>query len=258
MFPQASADLVWIVFGLSMVAVVYTSLVALVQSDMKKLIAYSSVAHMAFVTIGLFTFNRQGIEGALVVMLAHGLVAAALFLCVGIIYDRLHTREIDRYGGLANNMPYYALFFMLFTMASVGLPGLANFVGEFLALVGAYKANSWVAAVATTGIILGAAYMLLLYRRVAFGESRNADAAAMPDLNVREWLTLAPIALATIWMGVYPESFMAPMRKDVGVLLARIEKAAPAGDAQLTAGKPQIKKDAHGGHPAEAAKGAHH
>ncbi len=258
MFPQASADLVWIVFGLSMVAVVYTSLVALVQSDMKKLIAYSSVAHMAFVTIGLFTFNRQGIEGALVVMLAHGLVAAALFLCVGVIYDRLHTREIDRYGGLANNMPYYALFFMLFTMASVGLPGLANFVGEFLALVGAYKANSWVAAVATTGIILGAAYMLYLYRRVAFGESKNADAAAMPDLNAREWLALAPIALATIWMGVYPESFMAPMRKDVGVLLARIEKAAPAGDAHLTAGKPQVKKDAHGGHPAEAAKGAHH
>jgi NADH-quinone oxidoreductase subunit M len=258
MFPQASADLVWIVFGLSMVAVVYTSLVALVQSDMKKLIAYSSVAHMAFVTIGLFTFNRQGIEGALVVMLAHGLVAAALFLCVGVIYDRLHTREIDRYGGLANNMPYYALFFMLFTMASVGLPGLANFVGEFLALVGAYKANSWVAAVATTGIILGAAYMLYLYRRVAFGESKNADAAAMPDLNVREWLALAPIALATIWMGVYPESFMAPMRKDVGVLLARIEKAAPAGDAHLTAGKPHMKKDAHGGHAAEAAKGAHH
>ena len=247
MFPEASAELVWIVFGLSMVAVVYTSLVALVQTDMKKLIAYSSVAHMAFVTIGLFAFNRQGIEGALIVMLAHGLVSGALFLCVGVIYDRLHTREIDRYGGLANNMPYYALFFLFFTMASVGLPGTANFVGEFLALVGAYEANSWVAAVATLGIILGAAYMLYLYWRVAFGSSRNADAAAMADLTKREWLMLAPIAAATLWMGVYPESFLAPMRKDVGVLLARIGQATPAGDAQLKMGKPApVKANAHG------------
>jgi NADH-quinone oxidoreductase subunit M len=241
MFPDASAALVWIIFGLSMVAIVYTSLVALVQHDMKKLIAYSSVAHMGFVTIGLFTFNRQGIEGGLVVMLAHGLVSAALFLCVGVIYDRLHTREIDRYGGLSNNMPYYALFFMLFTMASVGLPGTANFVGEFLSLVGAYNANSWVAAVATTGIILGAAYMLWLYRRVAFGESRNADAAAMPDLNAREWAMLAPIAAATLWMGVYPESFMAPMRADVGTLLARVASATPESDAQLKMGKPKAE-----------------
>jgi NADH-quinone oxidoreductase subunit M len=237
MFPDASAELVWIVFGLSMVAIVYTSLVALVQNDMKKLIAYSSVAHMAFVTIGLFTFNQQGIEGALMVMLAHGLVSGALFLCVGVIYDRLHTREIDRYGGLSNNMPKYALFFMLFTMASVGLPGTANFVGEFLALVGAYGANSWVAAVATTGIILGAAYMLYLYRRVAFGESKNADAAAMPDLNSREWLMLAPIAAATLWMGVYPESFMAPMRKDVTTLLARMAPAAPKSDSAIKMAK---------------------
>ncbi|MFO1240403.1 MAG: NADH-quinone oxidoreductase subunit M [Sphingomonadaceae bacterium] len=244
MFPDASAALVWVVFGLSMIAIVYTSLVALVQQDMKKLIAYSSVAHMGFVTIGLFTFNRQGIEGGLIVMLAHGLVSAALFLCVGVIYDRLHTREIDRYGGLSNNMPYYALFFMFFTMASVGLPGTANFVGEFLALVGAYNANSWVAAVATTGIILGAAYMLWLYRRVAFGESKNADAAAMPDLNAREWAMLAPIAAATLWMGIYPESFIAPMRADVGSLLARIADATPAGDAQLQMGKP--KAVAHG------------
>jgi NADH-quinone oxidoreductase subunit M len=234
MFPEASAQLVWIIFGLSMIAVVYTSLVALVQSDMKKLIAYSSVAHMAFVTIGLFTFNRQGIEGAIMVMLAHGLVSAALFLCVGVIYDRLHTREIDRYGGLANNMPQYSLFFMLFTMASVGLPGTANFVGEFLALVGAYDANSWVAAVATTGIILGAAYMLYLYRRVVFGTSDKSDAAAMPDLSAREWLILAPIAAATLWMGIYPESFMAPMRADVTHLLAQIERAHPAGDARVT------------------------
>jgi NADH-quinone oxidoreductase subunit M len=247
MFPDASAELVWIVFGLSMVAIVYTSLVALVQHDMKKLIAYSSVAHMAFVTIGLFTFNRQGIEGAMMVMLAHGLVSGALFLCVGVIYDRLHTREIDRYGGLSNNMPYYALFFMLFTMASVGLPGTANFVGEFLALVGAYNANSWVAAVATTGIILGAAYMLYLYRRVAFGESRNPDAASMKDLNAREWAMLAPIAAATLWMGVYPESFLAPMRKDVGTLLARVAPAAPEGDARLAMGAPKPAKAAHEG-----------
>jgi NADH-quinone oxidoreductase subunit M len=248
MFPDASASLVWIVFGLSMIAVVYTSLVALVQHDMKKLIAYSSVAHMAFVTIGLFTFNRQGIEGAMMVMLAHGLVSGALFLCVGVIYDRLHTREIDRYGGLSNNMPYYALFFMLFTMASVGLPGTANFVGEFLALVGAYGANSWVAAVATTGIILGAAYMLWLYRRVAFGESKNADAAAMPDLKPIEWAMLAPIAAATLWMGVYPESFLAPMRKDIGAILARVAPATPMGDAQLAMGKPApAKTEAHEG-----------
>lgn len=251
MFPDASAQLVWIVFGLSMIAVVYTSLVALVQHDMKKLIAYSSVAHMAFVTIGLFTFNRQGIEGAIIVMLAHGLVSAALFLCVGVIYDRLHTREIDRYGGLSNNMPYYALFFMFFTMASVALPGTANFVGEFLALVGAYEANSWVGAVATLGIILGAAYMLYLYRRVAFGESKNADAAAMMDISPREWAIMAPIAAATLWMGVYPESFIAPMRADVGTLLARIERAHPQGDAQLKMGKPKLAiVDAH-------EKGAH-
>ncbi len=249
MFPEASATLIWIIFGLSMVAVVYTSLVALVQQDMKKLIAYSSVAHMAFVTIGLFVFNRQGIEGGLIVMLAHGLVSGALFLCVGVVYDRLHTREIDKYGGLSNNMPGFALLFMIFTMASVGLPGTANFVGEFLSLVGAYQANSWVAAVATSGIILGAAYMLWLYWRVAFGAARTPEAAAMPDLEIREWLILAPIAAAVFWMGVYPESFMAPMRGDVEILLERVNRARPEGDAQLTAGHPA---------PAAAGEGAHH
>jgi NADH-quinone oxidoreductase subunit M len=247
MFPQASADLVWVIFGLSMVAVVVTSLIALVQHDMKKLIAYSSVAHMAFVTIGLFAFNRQGIEGAMMVMLSHGLVSGALFLCVGVIYDRLHTREIDRYGGLSNNMPKYALFFMLFTMASVGLPGTSGFVGEFLALVGAYNANSWVAAVATTGIILGAGYMLYLYRRVAFGEAKNPDASAMLDLSAREIFLLAPIAAVVLWMGVYPESFMAPMRRDIGTLLARVAPATPEGDAKFAIGKPlPFKAEAHG------------
>lgn len=231
MFPEASAQLVWLVFALSLIAIVYTSLVALVQRDMKKLIAYSSVAHMAFVTIGLFAFNRQGIEGGIIVMLSHGLVSAALFLCVGVVYDRLHTREIDRYGGLSNNMPAFALLFMLFTMASVGLPGTSGFVGEFLALVGAYEASSLVAAVATIGIILGAAYMLWLYWRVAYGTSRNADAAAMPDLDKRELASLGAIAAVVLWMGIYPESFMSTIRRDVGFLLARIERANPPGDA---------------------------
>jgi NADH-quinone oxidoreductase subunit M len=252
MFPEASAELVWVIFGLSLVAIVYTSLVALVQQDMKKLIAYSSVAHMAFVTIGLFAFNRQGVEGALIVMLSHGLVSGALFLCVGVIYDRLHTRDIDRYGGLSDNMPAYALLFLLFTMASVGLPGTSGFVGEFLALVGAYEANSWVAFVATTGIILGAAYMLYLYWRIAYGRVTKPDVAAMPDLSRRELALLAPIAAVVLWMGVYPEPFIAPMREDVGILLARVERANPAGDAQLAMGaapKPAAAEASHdGGH----------
>jgi NADH-quinone oxidoreductase subunit M len=240
MFPEASAQLVWIIYGLSLIAIVYTSLVALVQRDMKKLIAYSSVAHMAFVTIGIFAFNRQGLEGAILVMLSHGLVSGALFLCVGIVYDRLHTREIGRYGGLANNMPAYALLFMVFTMAAVGLPGTSGFVGEFLALVGAYEASSIVAFVATTGIILGAAYMLWLYWRVVYGTSRNADAAAMPDLDKRELVSLGAIAAVVLWMGVYPESFLKPIRRDVGWILARVERANPPGDAGL----PKPKTDA--------------
>jgi NADH-quinone oxidoreductase subunit M len=239
MFPEASEQFIWLIFGLSMVAVIYTSLVALVQQDMKKLIAYSSVAHMAIVTLGLFAFNRQGIEGAIIVMLSHGLVSGALFLCVGVIYDRLHTREIDRYGGLSINMPKYAVLFMLFTMASIGLPGTSGFVGEFLSLVGLYKVNSWVTLVATTGIILGAGYMLYLYRRVAFGELVHEDVKAMPDLSAREMALLAPIAAAVMWMGVYPESFMAPIRGDVGTLVARIDRAAPEGDAHLKMGQAQ-------------------
>ena len=245
MFPQASADFAGLIFALSMVAVVYTSLVALVQHDMKKLIAYSSVAHMAIVTIGLFAFNVQGLEGSMVVMLSHGLVSAALFLCVGVIYDRLHTREIDRYGGLAINMPKYALLFMLFTMASVGLPGTSGFVGEFLALAGIYQMSSWVAFVAGTGVILGAGYMLYLYRRIAFGGQKNADAAAMPDLDAREWLMLAPIAAVVLWMGVYPESFLAPMRADIAALDARLAQAKPDGDAHVTLGKPAAPGEAH-------------
>ena len=245
MFPDASAEFGWLVWGLSMVAVVVTSLIALVQADMKKLIAYSSVAHMAIVTVGLFAFNVQGLEGAMMVMLGHGLVSGALFLCVGIIYDRLHTREIERYGGLAINMPAYAVLFMLFTMASVGLPGTSNFVGEFLALAGIYQANSWVAFVCTTSIILGAAYMLYLYRRICFGEQKNADAAAMPDLTVREYLLLAPIAAAVLWMGIYPESFLAPMRADIEILDSRLAAAAPEGDARLAIGEGVPAEEEH-------------
>ncbi|MFO1256320.1 MAG: NADH-quinone oxidoreductase subunit M [Sphingomonadaceae bacterium] len=237
MFPQASADFAWLIYWLSMIAVVVTSLIALVQHDMKKLIAYSSVAHMAVVTVGLFAFNTQGLEGSMIVMLSHGLVSAALFLCVGVIYDRLHTREIGRYGGLAINMPKYALFFMLFTMASVGLPATSGFVGEFLSLAGIYQQSSLVALVAGTGVILGAGYMLYLYRRIAFGGQKNADAAAMPDLEPREWFMLAPIAAAVLWMGIYPESFIAPMRKDIQSIEARLAAARPAGDAQLSEGK---------------------
>ncbi|WP_037488541.1 NADH-quinone oxidoreductase subunit M [Sphingomonas phyllosphaerae] len=236
MFPEASASLVWLVFGLSAVAVIYTSLVALVQSDMKKLIAYSSVAHMAIVTIGLFAFNAQGIEGAMMVMLGHGLVSGALFLCVGVIYDRLHTREISRYGGLAINMPCYAILFLLFTMASIGLPGTSNFVGELLSLMGTYQVSTTVALLCTTGIILGAGYMLYLYRRVVFGEIKSAEVRAMSDLTPRELWLLVPIAAAVLWMGVYPESFLAPMRKDTQILLARIDRAKPAGDSLPTKG----------------------
>jgi NADH-quinone oxidoreductase subunit M len=245
MFPEASSYFIPLVFILSGIAVVYTSLVALAQRDMKKLIAYSSVAHMAFVTFGLFAFNRQGLEGAMMVMLAHGLVSGALFLCVGVIYDRLHTREIGRYGGLSDNMPGYALLFMIFTMASVGLPGTANFVGEFLALVGLYKVSSWAAIAATTGIILGAVYMLYLYWRICFGKLVHKDAAAMPDLSAREWWLLGPIAACVFWMGIYPESFLRPMRADIGRLLERVERAAPPGDAHLTVGQPEAAADDH-------------
>ena len=264
MFPEASAQFLWLVFALSMVAVIYTSLVALVQHDMKKLIAYSSVAHMAIVTAGLFAFNVQGIEGAMMIMLGHGLVSGALFLCVGVIYDRLHTREIGRYGGLAINMPRYAFFFLLFTMASIGLPGTSNFVGEFLALAGVYEVSTWATLILTTGIILGAAYMLYLYRRVVFGIQKNADAAAMPDLSLREWAMLGPIAAAVLWMGVYPESFLAPMRADIAALEVRLARAAPAGDSGLAIGQPRAHAANYvaGAHGAEttgsaAAEGAH-
>jgi NADH-quinone oxidoreductase subunit M len=174
----------------------------------------------------------------MLVMLGHGLVSGALFLCVGVVYDRLHTREIERYGGLSDNMPGYALLFMVFTMASVGLPGTSNFVGEFLSMVGTYHASTWAAIAACFSTILAAAYMLWLYWRICFGTRRNADAAAMPDLDLREWWLLAPIALAVFWMGLYPESFLKPMRADIGRVIQRMERVAPAGDSRPTPGKP--------------------
>jgi NADH-quinone oxidoreductase subunit M len=234
MFPEASGQLTWLIFTLSAIAVIYTSLVALVQADMKKLIAYSSVAHMAIVTIGLYAFNRQGIEGAMIMMLSHGLVSGALFLCVGVIYDRLHTREIARYGGLSINMPRYAMLFLLFTMASIGLPGTSGFVAEFMSLMGTYQISTWTALLCTTSIILGAAYMLYLYRRVAYGEIKSEEVRDMSDLSSRELWLLAPVAAVVLWMGVYPESFLAPMRKDVTTLLARIDRAAPGDDSRPT------------------------
>lgn len=207
MLPEASADFAPLIFVLSVIAVVYTSLVALAQTDMKKLIAYSSVAHMGIVTIGVFTFNQQGIEGALFQMLSHGVVSGALFLCVGVLYDREHTREIARYGGVAKILPAYALVFMLFTMASVALPGTAGFPGEFLVIIGAWAVSPWLALGAGLGMILGAAYMLLLYRRVAFGKITRDNLRAMLDLSPREHAVFAPLILLTLWMGVSPQSF---------------------------------------------------
>jgi NADH-quinone oxidoreductase subunit M len=207
MLPLASAQFAPFIFTLSVVAVIYTSLVALAQEDMKKLIAYSSVAHMGVVTIGLFTFNEQGIQGGLFMMLSHGVVSAALFLIVGVVYDRIHSREIARYGGLADRMPGYAFAFMLFAMASVGLPGTAGFVGEFLVILGALQVNFWLAILGGAGMILGAAYTLYLYRRVIFGRLTRDDLMHIMDLSPREWAVFVPLIVLTMWMGIYPSSF---------------------------------------------------
>ncbi len=207
MLPQASQYFAPLMLSLGVIAVIYTSAVAFAQTDMKKLIAYSSVAHMGVVVIGMFTFNIQGIEGALFQMLSHGIVSAALFLCVGVVYDRIHTRDIARYGGLAPRMPAYALFFMLFTMASVGLPGTAGFVGEFLVLVGAFKVSFWLALLGSSGMILGAVYMLFLYRRVIFGVITRDELRNILDLSPREIAIFVPLIALTLWMGVYPSSF---------------------------------------------------
>jgi NADH-quinone oxidoreductase subunit M len=222
MLPEASAYFAPFVFALSAVAIVYTSLVALMQSDMKKLIAYSSVAHMGIVTIGLFTPNALGIEGAIVTMLSHGFVSAALFMVVGVVYDRVHSREIDSYGGLAEVMPAYAAVFMLFMLASVGLPGTSGFVGEVLVIVGAFQASSWVAFFAATGMILGAAYMLWLYSRVIFGELLKDTLRGIRDLRANEVVAFAPLVVLVVVMGVYPTLFLDPMHASVNQLLAQL------------------------------------
>ncbi len=224
MFAVASYDFAPFIFALSVIAVIYTSLVALAQEDMKKLIAYSSVAHMGFVTMGIFTLNVQGVDGAIVQMLSHGFVSAALFLCVGVLYDRIHSREIAAYGGVVERMPIYAFVFLVFTLASVGLPGTSGFVGEFLALAGAYQANKLVAMLAATGVILGAAYSLWLYRRVVLGKLEKLSLKGLKDLSWQEITVFAPLLALVIWMGVYPASFMKPMEASVNKLLVDVHK----------------------------------
>ena len=237
MFPLASAEFAPLVFALSVVAVIYTSLVALVQDDMKKLIAYSSVAHMGFVTMGIFTGTIQGVQGAIFLMLSHGLVSGALFLCVGVVYDRLHTREIAAYGGLADNMPLYAAAFMVFTMANVGLPGTVGFVGEFLTLLGAFRVNTWVAAGATTGVILSAGYSLWLYRRIVFDRPATDAPRRMPDLGSREVAFMAPLVVLVVLFGFYPAPLIDPTSASVKNLVGRYTAAVspPAKAAALPA-----------------------
>ncbi len=235
MLPEASLYFTPFIYTLSVVAIIYTSLVALAQEDMKKLIAYSSIAHMGYVTIGIFTPNAEAVQGALTQMLSHGVVSAALFLCVGVVYDRLHTREIARYGGLADIMPRYALLFMIFMMASAGLPGTSGFIGEFLIIVGVFQVNQWVAVLAATAMILGAAYMLFLYRRVLFGKLTKDDLKRMLDLSPREMAVFAPLVLLTLWMGIYPASFLDFMHASVENLLAGVEQARAAADATVAA-----------------------
>ncbi|MGH1349854.1 MAG: NADH-quinone oxidoreductase subunit M [Methyloligellaceae bacterium] len=238
MFPVASGLMANFVFTLSVIAVVYASLVALAQKDMKKLIAYSSVAHMGFVTLGLFTFTAQGIQGGIFQMLSHGIVSAALFLCVGVIYDRTHTREIDAYGGLVNRMPIYAFCFLVFTMANVGLPGTSGFVGEFLTLLGAFKVNTWAAFFATTGVVLSAAYALWLYRRVVFGELKKAKLQNLKDMNRREIGILAPLVILTILFGIYPSLLLDVTTASVDNLISNFkEVTAAAGNVPVVAVK---------------------
>jgi len=229
MFPVASDLLANFVLWLSAIAIVYTSLVALMQEDMKKLIAYSSVAHMGFVTAGIFAANQQGVDGAIFQMISHGFISGALFLCVGVIYDRMHTREIDAYGGLVNRMPAYALIFMLFTMANVGLPGTSGFVGEFLTLMGMFQVNTWVAAVAATGVILSAAYALWLYRRVVFGDLIKESLKSITDMTTRERAIFAPLVVMTILLGVYPALVLDITGPSVAALLDNYTAALDAG-----------------------------
>jgi NADH-quinone oxidoreductase subunit M len=231
MFPLASQEFAPLVFALSVIAIIYTSLVALAQEDVKKLIAYSSVAHMGFVTIGIFSFTVQGVDGAIFQMLSHGLVSAALFLCVGVVYDRMHTREIAAYGGLVNRMPLYAAVFMVFTLANVGLPGTSGFVGEFLTLVGAFKANTWVAFLATFGVILSAAYALYLYRRMIYGPLEKPSLRNITDMNYREVLVFTPLVLLVLLFGFYPAPLLDVTALSVKKLVSNYEVAIRAASA---------------------------
>ncbi len=233
MFPLASEMFAPLIFTLSVVAIVYTSLVALAQEDIKKLIAYSSVAHMGYVTMGIFTMTEQGVQGALFQMLSHGIVSGALFLCVGVIYDRMHTRDIAAYGGLVNRMPFYAVAFLIFTMANVGLPGTSGFVGEFLTLMGAFQVNTWVALIATSGVILSAAYALFLYRRVVFGVLDKESLKSITDLTLREKVILVPMIILTILFGFYPAPILDATAASVGALVTQYQAAIEA--AQSTA-----------------------
>jgi NADH-quinone oxidoreductase subunit M len=230
MFPLASAEFAPLIFALSVIAIIYTSLVALAQEDMKKLIAYSSVAHMGFVTIGIFTLTMQGLQGGIFQMLSHGIVSGALFLSVGIIYDRMHTREIAAYGGLADRMPLYAFCFMVFTLANVGLPGTSGFVGEFLSLTGAFRINSWVAVLATTGIILSAAYALWLYRRLIFGKLEKPSLKFIQDLTWREIAAMTPLILLTIFFGFYPAPILDASAVSVDALIKNYHTALAAAE----------------------------
>ncbi|WP_417721958.1 NADH-quinone oxidoreductase subunit M [Salipiger sp.] len=230
MFPVGSEVLAPLVFWMSAIAIVYTSLVALVQEDMKKLIAYSSVAHMGYVTMGIFAANQQGVDGAIFQMLSHGFISGALFLCVGVIYDRMHTREIDAYGGLVNRMPAYALIFMFFTMANVGLPGTSGFVGEFLTLMGIFQVNTWVAMFATSGVILSASYALWLYRRVVFGDLIKESLKTIQDMTPRERWIFAPLVVMTLWLGVYPSAALDIIGPSVEALVSNYDSAVAAAD----------------------------
>jgi NADH-quinone oxidoreductase subunit M len=237
MLPDASQRFAPLMFALGVIAVIYTSLVALSQTDMKKLIAYSSVAHMGVVVIGTFTFNIQGIEGALFQMLSHGVVSGALFLCVGVVYDRIHTRDIARYGGLGDRMPAYAFVFLVFTMASIGLPGTAGFIGEFMVLVGAFKVNFWVSLLGSTGMILGAGYALWLYRRIIFGSITRDDLRGILDLSPREVGIFVPLIVVTLWMGIYPSSFTSFFDATVGAMVEQ-HTAALAATVKLAGAVP--------------------
>jgi len=223
--PNASKELAWLMIALSLIAVVYIGLVTLVQTDMKKLIAYSSISHMGFVTLGFFLFNIYGIEGGLVQMISHGFVSAAMFLCVGVMYDRMHSRAISDYGGVVNTMPRFAAFMMLFAMANAGLPATSGFVGEFMVIMGAMKTSFWIAFVAATTLIWGAAYTLWMYKRVIFGAIANDHVAKLTDLNRRETAVLAALAAAVLFMGVYPLPFTEVMHASVSELIKHVATA---------------------------------